>query len=129
MPVSVLSFPRRIPITRDGQLGSDDFLRFIEAAINRLGGPIAPTISELDMQQFADAGIEEGKALVASFADQAASGPLQDTAPLLRAIEDAQTQPPGVTEQINALTTEVHELREIVHTLITEIQALKGSPL
>jgi len=126
---NVLSFPRRIPITRDGQLASEEFIRFIEASIFRLGGTVGPSIRDLDAQQFADAGIEEGKAQLGAIINEFSIRPTQDFSALNRSVDDMQLIPPQVIEKLDNMATEINELRETVHALITEIQALKGSPL
>ena len=126
---NVLSFPRRIPITRDGQLASEEFIRFIEASIFRLGGAVGPSIRDLDAQQFADAGIEEGKAQLGALINEFSIRPTQDFSTLNRGVDDMQLIPPQVIEKLDNMTTEINDLRETVHALITEIQALKGSPL
>lgn len=111
MVANVLSFRAGIPITADGQLPSPEFLRFLQASIVRQGGVVAPTITDLDSQQYADAGIEETKAGLFALADALGVSPL-----------------PADITPIDVLTAEVYALREVVATLITEIDSLKGKP-
>ena len=142
MVANVLSFRAGIPITADGQLPSPEFLRFLQASIVRQGGAVAPTIIELDSQQYADAGIEENKAQINTLRDDANKAPPAEWAHLAGQFDALQSMPvaepspleswqsPPLAEPtaLDVLTAEVYALREIVATLITEIDSLKGKP-
>lgn len=109
---NVLSFPSRIPITADGQLASIEFVRFLSQLIYRSGGVSAPTIQELDSQQYADAGIEESKAQLYALNDALNALPL-----------------PAQSIQVEALSSEVSELRATVAALMHAIDDLKSGAI
>jgi hypothetical protein len=106
---NLLSFPARIPITADGQLASPEFMRFLMGTIIRMGGVSAPSIGDLDSQQYADAGIEETKAQLFALVNEFGSAP-----------------PRHEASPLDALTAEMHALRELVASLITEIDNIKA---
>ena len=97
-------FPARIQfVNPDGTLTLQAY-RALQTLMVRVGGPIAPTINELDAQQYADAGIEEGKASLFAF------------------MRDMESTPqPDRPIQVENLVTEVASLREAISNLMTQI--------
>lgn len=128
MAENLLSFRAGIPITADGQLPSVEFFRFLSQSIIRQGGPVGPTIGEIDSQQYADAGIEENKAQISSFRDDLSKTPLPDLSQLTPQFEALQKTPVYEPTAIDILTSEVNALREQVAALITDIENLKAKP-
>lgn len=108
MADTVVAFPARIPITIDGQLASRAFIDFLAAMVFRVGGVVAPTIGELDAQQYADAGIEESKAQLFALADEMAVKPQPNEQPT-----------------IEVLINEVHALREAVANLANKLNDIQ----
>jgi len=116
-------FPARVRfVNADGTLTSEASRALADLMV-RVGGVLAPTIDELDAQQYSDAGIEEAKAFAFALAGEFGALPLpvpaapcESAAPVCEAL------------RLDVLATEVHELRETVAQLRTEIDNLKATP-
>lgn len=108
MPEATLNlFPARIRfVNADGTLSPEAY-RALQSLSYRVGGVVAPTIPDLDVQQYADAGIEETKAQLNA---------LQNDLAML---------PPAVQCVIEALTSEVSELRAQLAVLTTQLNDLQ----
>lgn len=129
MAENLLAFRAGIPITADGQMPSPDFFRFLMESVIRQGGAVAPSITELDSQQYADAGIEENKAALYALADLADSSPSADLSHLAGQFEALQKAPVCELTTIDILTSEVNALREQVAKITTDIDNLKAGKL
>lgn len=110
----VLSFvPPRVPIANaDGTITRPWFL-YLQGVFNRIGGPSAETNTEIVMSGFADAGIEETKAVLFALTQNSLQNPVSSQ-PLV-----VQIDPHARLEQLEATVAE----------LVKEIQSLKQSTL
>lgn len=117
-------FPARIQfVSADGRLTPEAY-RALQTLMVRVGGPVAPTINELDAQQYADAGIEETRALL-----YAAMNEFGSAAPAASTPADDPLLPPACFATIDALQSDMNDLRETVARLTTQINDLnQGKP-
>ncbi len=117
-------FPARIAfVNPDGTLTPEAY-RVLQTLLVRVGGPIAPTINELDAQQYADAGIEETRAMLYAAMTEFGSAP-----PVQESISDDLLLPPQEMTVIDTMQSDINELREIVASLSAQINDLKqGKP-
>ena len=104
-------FPARIRfVNADGTLTPEAY-RSLQGLLERVGGPVAPGIGDLDAQQLASTGAPELRAELVAAIDGLASVP---------AIEPLQ---------IDALLSEIHGLRETVARLASKINDLEQGNL
>lgn len=122
---TVLSlFPARIRFVDDDGTLTPEAYRALQTLMVRVGGPIAPTINELDAQQYADAGIEETRALLYAAGNEFGSAPAAAPMPA-----DDPLLPPVCGATVDSLQSDVNDLRETVARLTTQINDLnQGKP-
>lgn len=112
-------FPARIAfVNADGTLTPEAY-RALQTLMVRVGGPVAPTINELDAQQYADAGIEETRAMLYAVTNEIGSAPGAVPMPA-----DDPLMPPVCTVTVDSLQSDINDLRETVARLATQINDL-----
>ena len=113
-------FPARVAfVNTDGTLTPESY-RALQVLFNRVGGASAPTITELDAQQYADAGIEETKSQLFAMAAEVGSMP-----PFMQQMRDEPLPPVYELVSVDALMAEIYELRETVASLQNQIHDLQ----
>ncbi len=99
MATALSLFPSRIRfVNADGTLTPEAY-RALSNLLYRVGGPVAPSINDLDVQQYADAGIEETRALLLAGLDALAVVPPVATA----SADDAAFAPPTAMVSADSL--------------------------
>lgn len=109
--MSKLTLPRNgIPFSL-GERVSPEWYRFFYDLNERVGGVSGASNDDLSSSQFEDAGIEETKALLASFADAANQVPPHEQA-LCLAVDALVSEVEELRGQLRELTKAVEDLQQ-----------------
>lgn len=121
MSTALKFMPPRVPLAdpRTGLISREWYL-FFQGVYDRIGGADGPSTTDVSGSLFEDAGSGETNAMLFTLEDELKQAPPYEPLPA-----DQDQAPRYELYTLEALTTELNGLRELVSELTKEVEALK----